>query len=138
VAQLVDRVGMREAAELLDRSPRTLERMVRAHVRREPLGTLLPSPAAVQRWQKAVDAATALAREAITMRQFEALQRRDPEAGWRVTTQRFRTRAEAERKLVDYLDAGVPENQTRMVREGRWWRVARTRATPMRLRRRRR
>jgi hypothetical protein len=129
---------MREAAELLDRSPRTLERMVRAYVRREPLGTVLPSPAAVQRWQRAVDAANALARDVITMREFASLQRRDPEAGWRVTAQRFRSRREAELKLLDYLNAGVPENQTRLVQVGRWWRVARTQETPMRLRRRRR
>jgi hypothetical protein len=85
-----------------------------------------------------VDAAEALARDVITMRQFTALQRRDPEAGWRVTTQRFRSRREAELKLVDYLQAGVPENQTRLVQVGQWWMVARTQETPMRLRRRRR
>lgn len=136
VERLVDRVGITEAAALLDRSPRTIERIVRASVRDEPLGRIIPSRAALERWQTRLEDAGAVTRRDLTPAEFRGLQRRQEALEWRLSLQTYRRRGEALARTADYLSAGVPGDLVRVVRVPGGWKIGKAKTSPGRRRRR--
>lgn len=136
VVRLVEREGLEGAAALLDRAPRTVERLVRAAVRDEPLGPIIPSRAALERWQDRLDAARVSRRAVSTPEDIRRLQRLQPTLGWRMMLQVYPFRSEVDAAAADYVAAGVPADQIRIVRVPGGYRIAKTKWSPGQRRRR--
>lgn len=127
IHRLVRRVGIEQAADLTQRSPRTLQRVVEAAEGRRPLRDVIPSPQSLERWQRHVAEARVATRRTMTLRAFGRLRAREPDFGWHRTLYSFRSLQEAQRRAADFVRAGVPESELRIVgTPGRWY-IARPR-----------
>lgn len=137
VWQLIRRVGVEQAADLIGRSQKSVQRLANAWEAGKPLGAIIPSEATLARWQKDLRPAAVVIKKIVSIDEARAIiaqdEARGPEGlGWRLTLQRFVDRDEVNLRASDYIAGGVPGDLVRIVydRGEGMYRIIKAKASP--------